>query len=91
VQLPENIRAFIPDPEGAEAYPVVTYTWLLVRRKLLIQTKAKAIEAMIEYGLTEGQKIAGELGYVPLPKNVVEKVAAAADQISPDYKINVGQ
>jgi phosphate transport system substrate-binding protein len=91
VKLPDNLRAFITDPEGAEAYPIVTYTWMLVPKKVSDPEKAKAIEAMVEYGLTDGQKITGELGYVPLPKTVVEKVAAAADQISPDYKISVGQ
>lgn len=91
VKLPDNLRAFITDPEGAEAYPIVTYTWMLVPKKVSDPEKAKAIEAMVEYGLTDGQKITGELGYVPLPKPVVEKVAAAADQISPDYKISVGQ
>jgi phosphate transport system substrate-binding protein len=91
VKLPDNLRAFITDPEGAEAYPIVTYTWMLVPKKVSDPEKAKAIEAMVEYGLTDGQKITGELGYVPLPKAVVEKVAAAADQISPDYKISVGQ
>lgn len=91
VQLPENLRAFIPDPEGDESYPVVSYTWLLVHQKYSDPTKAKAIEGMIEYALTEGQKVAPELGYVPLPKNVAQKVAAAADKISPEYKITVGQ
>ena len=91
VELPENLRAFITDPEGEEAYPIVTYTWLLVHKKYDDPEKAKAIEAMVEYGLTEGQQVSGELGYVPLPKNVAEKVATAADQISPDYKISVGQ
>lgn len=91
VQLPENLRAFISDPEGKESYPIVTYTWLLAHKKYDDPAKAKAVEAMVEYGLTEGQKVASELGYVPLPKNVVEKVAATADQISPDYKISVGQ
>jgi len=91
VQLPDNLRAFISDPEGADSYPVVTYTWLLVPKKVADPEKAKALEAMVEYGLTDGQKVSSELGYVPLPKNVVEKVAAAADQISPDYKISVGQ
>lgn len=91
VQLPENLRAFIPDPEGDESYPVVSYTWLLVHQKYSDPTKAKAIEGMIEYALTEGQKVAPELGYVPLPKNVAQKVASAADQISPDYKITVSQ
>lgn len=90
VTLPENFRAFIEDPEGADSYPIVSYTWLLVYKQYTDAAKAKAMEAMIEYGLTEGQKNSPELGYVPLPKAVVDKVAAAADQISPDYKIDVG-
>ncbi|MCC5637330.1 phosphate ABC transporter substrate-binding protein PstS [Nostoc sp. CHAB 5844] len=89
VTLPENLRAFITDPEGADSYPIVTYSWIMVYKKYGDAAKAKAVEAMIEYGLTEGQKLAPELGYVPLPQNVVQKVATAADQISPDYKIAV--
>ncbi|MGI8504565.1 MAG: phosphate ABC transporter substrate-binding protein PstS [Hassallia sp.] len=89
VTLPENLRAFITDPEGAESYPIVTYSWILAHKKYADPAKAKAIEAMVEYGLTEGQKQAPELGYVPLPATVVSKVAAAADVISPDYKIAV--
>jgi phosphate transport system substrate-binding protein len=91
VTLPENLRAFISDPEGPESYPIVTYTWLLVPQKVTDPNKAKAMEAMIEYGLTEGQKTSVELGYVPLPKTVIDKVAAVADKISPDYKIEVGK
>jgi phosphate transport system substrate-binding protein len=91
VELPENFRAFITDPEGPDSYPVVTYTWLLVHKNYPDPDKAKAVEAMVEYGLTEGQKVAPTLGYVPLPKNVAEKVAAAADQISADYKINTSK
>ncbi|MEA5553108.1 phosphate ABC transporter substrate-binding protein PstS [Anabaena cylindrica UHCC 0172] len=90
VALPENLRAFISDPEGAESYPIVTYTWLLAYKKYTDAAKAKAMEATIEYALTDGQKLAGKLGYVPLPANVIAKVAAVADQISPDYKIAVG-
>ncbi|MBW4670716.1 MAG: phosphate ABC transporter substrate-binding protein PstS [Cyanomargarita calcarea GSE-NOS-MK-12-04C] len=89
VTLPENLRAFISDPEGADSYPIVSYSWILAYKKYPDAAKAKAVEAMIEYGLTEGQKQAAELGYVPLPAAVVTKVAAAADAISPDYKIAV--
>nr|WP_322662251.1 phosphate ABC transporter substrate-binding protein PstS [Dendronalium sp. ChiSLP03b]MDZ8207046.1 phosphate ABC transporter substrate-binding protein PstS [Dendronalium sp. ChiSLP03b] len=89
VTLPDNLRAFISDPEGADSYPIVSYTWILAYKKYPDAAKAKAMEAMIEYALTEGQKIAPELGYVPLPQNVISKVATAADQISPDYKIAV--
>ncbi|MBW4686656.1 MAG: phosphate ABC transporter substrate-binding protein PstS [Komarekiella atlantica HA4396-MV6] len=88
--LPTNLIAFIADPEGADSYPIVTYTWLLVYSKYPDAAKAKAMEAAIEYGLTEGQKQAAALGYIPLPQNVITKVAAAADQISPEYKISIG-
>ncbi|MEC4813563.1 MAG: phosphate ABC transporter substrate-binding protein PstS [Scytonema sp. PMC 1069.18] len=90
VTLPANLREFIADPQGTDSYPIVTYTWILAYEKYPDAAKAKAMEAMIEYGLTEGQKIAPELGYVPLPPSVVQKVAAAADKISPDYNIAVG-
>ncbi|MFO0173043.1 MAG: phosphate ABC transporter substrate-binding protein PstS, partial [Aphanizomenon sp.] len=90
VTLPEDLRAFIFDPEGEDSYPIVTYTWILTHKKYADVAKAKAIEATIEYALTDGQKIARELGYVPLPANVIAKVAAAADQISPDYQISIG-
>ena len=69
---------------------IVTYTWILAHQKYTDANKAKAVEATIEYALTDGQKLAAELGYVPLPANVIAKVAAAADKISPDYKISVG-
>ncbi|MEH1780576.1 MAG: phosphate ABC transporter substrate-binding protein PstS [Nostoc sp.] len=90
VTLPPDLRVFISDPEGADSYPIVTYTWILAYKKYPNAAKAKAIEAAIEYALTDGQKQASALGYVPLPANVITKVAAAADQISPEYKISVG-
>ena len=89
VELPENLRAFISDPEGADSYPIVTYTWLLAYRQYDDPEVAKALEAVIEYALTEGQTISPQLGYIPLPQNVRVKVAEAADVISPDYDIEV--
>lgn len=89
VELPENLRAFITDPEGETSYPIVTYSWILAFPKYDDPNKAIAMEAMIQYALTEGQKTAPALGYVPLPPNVAQKVAAAADQITPDFTIKV--
>ncbi len=82
VKLPDNLRAFIVDPEGKESYPIVTYTWLLAYKKYTDPNKAKALKAVIDYGVTEGQKISSELGYVPLPADVVDKVKAAANDIA---------
>jgi phosphate transport system substrate-binding protein len=88
-ELPPDLRLSIPDPEGDGSYPVVTYTWILAYKTYADAAKAKAMEVMVEYGLNEGQEIASTLGYVPLPKSVREKVAAAADAISPEYTIKL--
>ncbi|MGK7953961.1 MAG: phosphate ABC transporter substrate-binding protein PstS [Crocosphaera sp.] len=89
VTLPENLRAFITDPEGDDSYPIVTYTWILAYDQYDDPQKAIAVEAMIQYALTTGQEQSKQLGYVALPPSVREKVAAAADVISPDYEIKL--
>lgn len=90
VELPEDFRAFILDPQGEQSYPIVTYTWLLAYQQYPNPLTAKAMEGMIQYGLTAGQQYASELGYVPLPQNVKERVAAAADKLSTEYNIELG-
>jgi phosphate transport system substrate-binding protein len=80
-KMPANLRVFITDPEGKEAYPIVTYTWLLAYKTYDDPAKAKALKAVIDYSLTEGQKTSAELGYIPLPESVVTKTKAAAASI----------
>jgi phosphate transport system substrate-binding protein len=82
VELPANLRAWLPDPEGAEAYPIVTYTWLLCYKKYDDPNISKALKSVIEFGLTQGQSYSAELGYVPLPPNVVTTVRKALGEIS---------
>lgn len=89
VELPENLRAFITDPEGDESYPIVTYTWMMAYGQYDDPAVAKAMEVWIEYGLNQGQQVAPQLGYIKLPDNVRERVAKAADAISPDYTITL--
>jgi phosphate transport system substrate-binding protein len=81
VQLPADLRAFITDPEGADSYPIVTYTWILAYKKYDNPDKLKAFKEVINWSLKDGQKLAEELGYVPLPENVVQKVEAAMNTI----------
>ncbi len=89
VELPDNLRAFIDDPEGEGSYPIVTYTWMLLYEKYDDPNKAIAMEAMIQYGLTDGQKLSPTLGFIELPPNVIQRVAAKADQLTPDFKITI--
>ncbi|MEM8675087.1 MAG: phosphate ABC transporter substrate-binding protein PstS [Cyanobacteria bacterium P01_G01_bin.67] len=79
--LPENLRAFVTDPEGEESYPIVTYTWLLAYENYDDPDKLDAFKDVVNWSLTEGQNYAEELGYIPLPTNVVEKVQAELDTI----------
>ena len=81
VTLPENLRAFITDPEGANSYPVVSYTWILAYQSYDDATKLDAFKEVVNWSLTEGQNFAEELGYIPLPSNVVTKVEAALGTI----------
>jgi phosphate transport system substrate-binding protein len=81
VQLPADFRAWMPDPDGATAYPIVSYTWMLFYKKYDDPKMAAAIRNTVLYCLTEGQKVSGEMGYIPLPGNVVETVAKAVQNI----------
>jgi len=81
VALPADLRAWIPDPTAPTAYPIVTYTWLLAYRKYADATLRDALKGVIRYGLTDGQKFSDELGYIPLPDDVVTAVKKAVEQI----------
>jgi phosphate transport system substrate-binding protein len=80
--LPDNMIAWASDPEVAEAYPIVTYTWLICYKRYPDKGKQEAMQDLVRYGLTEGQKDAEALGYIPLPQAVVEKATAAIGNIS---------
>ncbi|MGC8659243.1 MAG: phosphate ABC transporter substrate-binding protein PstS [Desulfomonilaceae bacterium] len=81
VKLPENLVAWLPDPPGEKSYPIVTYTWILCYRECSDPQKLEALKNVLEYGMTEGQKNSEQLGYVPLPENVVIKLKAALNNI----------
>jgi phosphate transport system substrate-binding protein len=80
-ELPDNLRAFLPDPTGADAYPIVTYTWLLAYRQYDNPKTAAALKDVVKYCLDAGQKVSEEMGYVPLPPNVVAADLKALDTI----------
>jgi phosphate transport system substrate-binding protein len=73
-QFPANLlRAWPSDPDGKEAYPISTFTWLLLYKKYDNAPIGEAVKKFVNFGLTDGQKFAEDLGYIPLPKEIVEK------------------
>ncbi len=81
VQLPENLIVWVLDPEGDKSYPITTFTWMLFYEKNPDPKKAGILREMVEYGLTEGQKLSAKMGYIPLPENVVTAVRANVSKI----------
>jgi phosphate transport system substrate-binding protein len=81
VTMPENLRAFFPDPEGQDSYPIVTYSWLLLYKEYDDQLKSAALKQYVKWCLTEGQAFNETLGYVRLAPQVIARTMAALDSI----------
>ncbi|MEP7304933.1 MAG: phosphate ABC transporter substrate-binding protein PstS [Acidobacteriota bacterium] len=80
-ELPENMRLYVPDPAAANAYPVVTLTWILLYRNYPDSPTSQALHELFRWCLTDGQQYASELGYAPLPPNIVQRSLAALDAL----------
>jgi phosphate transport system substrate-binding protein len=69
--MPKDFRVSITNAPGKGAYPISSFTWLLFYESPSDKQKAKIMNDFVKWALTEGQKYAGELGYAPLPSEVV--------------------
>jgi len=76
-QLPADMIVWVSDPDGKDAYPIVTFTWMCFYKQYSDKDKLEALKALVNYGLTDGQKESEALGYVPLPESVVTKAQDA--------------
>lgn len=81
VELPADFRAWVTDPVGDDVYPIVTYTWLLTKKKYDDAAKGAAVKQLLKWCLSDGQKLAESLQYVALPQPVSERVSLAADLV----------
>lgn len=71
--MPDDFRVSITNAAGKNAYPISTFTWLLIPGHIPDAAKAKTIKAFLQWMLADGQKYAAGLSYAPLPKEVVAK------------------
>ncbi|MBI2071891.1 MAG: phosphate ABC transporter substrate-binding protein PstS [Gemmatimonadetes bacterium] len=62
-----DFRVSITNPGGAGAYPIASFTWLLLRKQYADAAKAGALVSFVWWAVTEGQAVAPRLGYAPLP------------------------
>jgi phosphate transport system substrate-binding protein len=76
----EDMRGWVTDPTDPQAYPISTFTWMLFYRKQEA-ARAEALRNFVTWALGEGQKMADQLGYIPLPEVVISKVTAQIPNI----------
>jgi phosphate transport system substrate-binding protein len=79
--MPADFRVSITDPPGKTAYPISSFTWLLIPEQAKDPKKGKIIADFLGWMVSDGQKMASQLSYAPLPANVAEKVKAAIKQV----------
>src|SRR5262245_25573440 len=80
--MPDDFRVSLTNPPGDEAYPIASFTWLLVYKDQPNEVKGRAIVKFLWWMSHEGQKFADDLLYAPLPSAVVKQIEAKIKQIT---------
>lgn len=82
ITLAPDLRVSITNSANAEAYPIAGFTWILAYEQMTERPKALALTRYLWWSITDGQAFAKELGYAPLPKDVVTKAQEKIRAIS---------
>ena len=79
--MPDDFRVSITNAPGPAAYPISSFTWLLIPAQIQNATKRDAIKDFLKWMLVDGQNYNEGLSYAKLPKAVVAKEAKAISLI----------
>lgn len=79
--MPADFRVSITNAPGKGAYPISSFTWLLIPTRSQDPNKGKILTDLLNWCETDGQKLAADLSYAPLPDTVVAKVKEAIKQV----------
>jgi phosphate transport system substrate-binding protein len=80
-KMPADFRVSITNAPGKEAYPISSFTWLLIPVNSKDPAKGKILSDFLNWMVTDGQKLTAALDYAPLPGNVAVKEEAAIKQV----------
>ena len=84
VKMPPDFRVSITNPPGKDAYPIASFTWLLIPTNPADAKKGKVLKDFLFWMLDSGQSMVEALSYAPLPKQVVDmEKAAITKQVKP--------
>jgi phosphate transport system substrate-binding protein len=79
--MPADFRVSITDAPGKNAYPISTFTYLLIPSRIPDAAKKKDITEFLHWMLKDGQKYCASLGYAPLPRQVVAQEERAIARV----------
>jgi phosphate transport system substrate-binding protein len=79
--MPADFRVSITNAAGKTAFPISSFTWLLIPSKIQDAGKRDAIKGFLKWMLTDGQSYNEQLSYAKLPKEVVEKELKAISKV----------
>jgi phosphate transport system substrate-binding protein len=79
--MPDDFRVSITNPPGETAYPIATFTWLLIPERFSDSAKRDAIKGFVNWMLVDGQNYAEQLSYAKLPNEVISKEKKALGKI----------
>jgi len=79
--MPKDFRVSITNAPGKGVYPVSSFTWILLYENPKDKNQSKAMVEFMKWALSDGQKFAADLGYAPLPQEVVKLEMAALNTI----------
>ena len=80
-KMPPDFRVSITNAPGKDAYPISSFTWLLISQQSKDPAKGKILADFLNWMVTDGQKMTAALSYAPLPESVVEKEKEAIKQV----------
>ena len=78
--MPADFRVSITNAPGKDAYPISSFTWLLIPAQSK-DNKGKILADFLTWMVDDGQKMTQELTYAPLPESVAQKVKAAIKEV----------
>ena len=79
--MPADFRVSITNAPGKGVYPISSFTWLLLYQDPKDKAQAKTMVDFVKWALKDGQKYCADLGYAPLPANVVQMERTALGKI----------
>ena len=82
-EMPDDFRVSITNAPSAAAYPISSFTWLLIPSKIEDAKKRQILVSFLKWMLRDGQKMTEALSYAPLPAVVVSKEEKALGLIKP--------